>query len=117
MYHTPRPAPQCIAIKNLTPREHEVLNYLIWGNANKVIAMELGISMRTVETHRARIFHKMGVRNAIELLRVICAPNLQELGFVIPQSGTEVKNNPSMSGTCGEPALGSKSHARGPERE
>jgi len=104
MHNAPRPTPQHLAIKSLTPREYEVLNYLIWGNANKVIAMELGISMRTVETHRARIFHKMGVRNAIELLRVICAPNLQELGFAMPASSAGVKNRLDVSGSGGEQA-------------
>lgn len=53
----------------LTPREREVLPYVASGRANKVIAIDLGISMRTVETHRARIFRKTGVRNAAELAR------------------------------------------------
>lgn len=53
----------------LTPREREVLPYVALGRANKVIAIDLGISMRTVETHRARIFRKTGVRNAVELAR------------------------------------------------
>ena len=53
----------------LTPREREVLPYVALGRANKVIAIDLGISMRTVETHRARIFRKTGVRNAAELAR------------------------------------------------
>ncbi len=57
------------APRPLTPREREVLPYVAAGRANKVIALDLGISMRTVETHRARIFRKMGVRNAAELAR------------------------------------------------
>ncbi len=56
----------------LTPREREVLAYLARGRANKVIAIELGISMRTVEAHRARIFRKLGVRNALELVCRLC---------------------------------------------
>jgi len=59
----------------LTPREREVLDYVAAGKSNKVIAIELGLSMRTVETHRARIFFKMGVRNAVELARRIYAPH------------------------------------------
>ncbi|HUH40138.1 MAG TPA: LuxR C-terminal-related transcriptional regulator [Castellaniella sp.] len=51
----------------LTPREQEVLPYLTSGVPNKVIAIELGVSQRTVEAHRARIFEKMQVRNAVEL--------------------------------------------------
>ncbi|AZW19533.1 response regulator transcription factor [Bordetella hinzii] len=56
----------------LTPREREVLAYLARGRANKVIAIELGISMRTVEAHRARIFRKLGVRNVLELVCRLC---------------------------------------------
>jgi len=54
--------------QTLTPREREVIDYVAQGKSNKVIAMELGVSMRTVETHRARIFRKMRVRNATELV-------------------------------------------------
>ena len=68
------PAPQ--GVNALTPREREVIDYVASGKSNKVIAMELGLSMRTVETHRARIFRKMGVRNAVELARCVYAPHL-----------------------------------------
>lgn len=56
----------------LTPRERQVLRYLASGHANKVIAIELGISSRTVEAHRARVFRKMGVRNVFELICQLC---------------------------------------------
>lgn len=52
----------------LTPREREVMALLVQGRANKVIADELGISIRTVEVHRARVMAKVGVRNAVELV-------------------------------------------------
>jgi len=55
----------------LTPRERDVLAYVAQGKPNKVIAAELGISQRTIEAHRARIFQKMQVRNAVELVRHI----------------------------------------------
>lgn len=51
----------------LTARELDVLPYVTLGKPNKVIAAELGVSQRTVEAHRARIFEKLRVRNAVEL--------------------------------------------------
>ena len=53
--------------KALTARERDVIHPVAEGKSNKLIAIELGISMRTVEAHRARIFYKMGVRNAVQL--------------------------------------------------
>jgi two-component system response regulator FixJ len=58
------------AISHLTPREREVLNLLVSGLQNKQIASELGISSRTVEVHRARLKHKLGVRTVTELVRL-----------------------------------------------
>jgi two-component system response regulator DctR len=51
----------------LSAREREVLELILAGKLNKVIADELGISMRTVEVHRAHIFEKMQVKTAVEL--------------------------------------------------
>lgn len=53
--------------KVLTRRERDVLTHIIMGKQNKVIAAELDVTQRTIEAHRARIFHKMKVRNAVEL--------------------------------------------------
>jgi FixJ family two-component response regulator len=56
--------------ESLTPREVEVMALVVSGLANKVIAMDLGVSQRTVELHRARVMQKMGVRSLAELVRV-----------------------------------------------
>lgn len=58
-------------LASLTLREREVLDHLLAGSLNKQIADTLGVSMRTVEVHRARVFEKMGVRNAVELARML----------------------------------------------
>ncbi len=58
-------------IQCLTPREKEVFFYITRGLPNKVAAAELGVSQRTIEAHRARIFRKMNVRNATELARSV----------------------------------------------
>jgi two-component system response regulator DctR len=51
----------------LTEREAEVMRLVIEGLPNKRIADALGISVRTVEVHRARVFEKMDVKSAVEL--------------------------------------------------
>jgi two-component system response regulator DctR len=55
----------------LTQREQEVMQMILAGKLNKVIADELGIAMRTVEVHRSRIFEKMNVRSAVELSQLL----------------------------------------------
>ena len=59
------------ALADLTEREHEVMERVIAGLANKLIADELDISVRTVEVHRARMFEKMNVRSAVELANLL----------------------------------------------
>jgi DNA-binding NarL/FixJ family response regulator len=51
-----------------TPREIEVIRLLAEGNANKEIALKLGITIRTVETHRAKIMLKLGLHSLTELI-------------------------------------------------
>ncbi|MEO8103081.1 MAG: response regulator [Betaproteobacteria bacterium] len=58
-------------LAQLTQREREVMALIVAGRFNKVIADELGIVMRTVEVYRSRIFQKMGVRTAVELVRLL----------------------------------------------
>ena len=59
------------AVAELTEREREVMQLVIDGKANKRIADALGISVRTVEVHRARVFDKMGVKSAVELANLL----------------------------------------------
>jgi len=59
------------ALSELTEREREVMQLVIEGRPNKLIADELRISVRTVEVHRARVFEKMNVRSAVELANLL----------------------------------------------
>lgn len=58
-------------IGSLTERERQVMDLVLAGKLNKVIADDLSISMRTVEVHRSRLFEKMGVRSAVELAQLL----------------------------------------------
>ncbi|MFT6551201.1 MAG: FixJ family two-component response regulator [Zhongshania marina] len=60
-------------LADLTPRESQVMELMIEGKANKVIAYDLDISQRTVEIHRARVMEKMGVRSLAHLVRMVMA--------------------------------------------
>ena len=54
----------------LTPREREILTRLVEGRLNKVIAYELGISVRTIEVHRANMIKKIQATSLAELVRM-----------------------------------------------
>lgn len=71
-----------VILATLTPREREIVAYVAAGQPNKVIAIDLAISLRTVEAHRARIFAKLGVRNAMQLACRLCAYARQGLSPV-----------------------------------
>ena len=57
-------------IGQLTDRERQVFERVSDGQANKVIAMDLGVSERTVEVHRSQVMHKMQARNLADLVRM-----------------------------------------------
>ena len=58
-------------IAELTERERDVMRRVVEGLPNKLIADQLGISVRTVEVHRARVFEKMDVKSAVELANLL----------------------------------------------
>jgi DNA-binding NarL/FixJ family response regulator len=56
-------------VQHLTKREHQVLQLTMEGKSNKEIALELGISPKTVSVHRTNVMTKFGVQNTVELIR------------------------------------------------
>jgi two-component system response regulator FixJ len=71
-------------IATLSPREREVLEALVAGRPNKVIAFDLGISVRTVEVHRSRMMERLGVRQFAEAVRLAV---LAKFGSRPPEPG------------------------------
>ena len=57
-------------VARLTPRERQVMELVVSGNSNKVIAMDLGLCEKTVEVHRAHVMEKMKVQSLAELVRL-----------------------------------------------
>jgi len=57
-------------VATLTPREREVLTYIVSGRLNKQIAGELGTAEKTIKVHRARVMEKMKVQSVAELVRL-----------------------------------------------
>ena len=56
-------------LETLTPREREVMDLIVDGKANKVIAFDLEISPKTVELHRSRVMKKLAVKKPQELVK------------------------------------------------
>lgn len=61
------------ALDKLTQRERQVLELVVMAKPNKIIADILGISIKTVELHRAHVMSKLGARNIQELIRIAIA--------------------------------------------
>jgi two-component system, LuxR family, response regulator FixJ len=64
-------AEAAVRVAALSPRERDVLDALVAGRPNKVIAYDLGISVRTVEVHRARMLGRLGTHSLAEAVRLV----------------------------------------------
>ncbi len=58
-------------LESLTPREKEVMNLVVAGQRNKVIAMNLSVAQSTVEAHRAKVMEKMRAESLSDLMRMV----------------------------------------------
>jgi DNA-binding NarL/FixJ family response regulator len=70
------PGPNAAPPEPLTPREREVTQAIAEGLTNKEIARRLGISVKTVETHRATLMRKIGARSAVDVARYAARNNI-----------------------------------------
>ncbi|VAW68461.1 Two-component transcriptional response regulator, LuxR family [hydrothermal vent metagenome] len=66
-------------INQLTPREHEIMTFVLSAKQNKIIAHELGISIKTVELHRANLMTKMNAGSPTELVRMAMLAGVDSL--------------------------------------
>lgn len=64
-------------LRSLTPRERQVLEYVVAGRLNKQIAAELGTVEKTIKVHRGRVMQKMGARSVAELVNVAAEAGVQ----------------------------------------
>ena len=78
-YLNRRAAGEPAPARPLTPREREVLQLLAEGSATKQIAARLGVSVKTVETHRSRIMAKLNIRSVAELTKYAIREGLTSL--------------------------------------
>lgn len=88
-------------LENLSPREREVLPYVVSGMLNKQIGGRLGITEKTIKVHRGQVMHKMGARSLAELVRMA-----EKLDIHGPQDQrTEDRGRPQRStgGRVGAP--------------
>ena len=60
-----------VLLERLTPREREILEQVVVGKRNKVIATDLGITQSTVEAHRAKVMEKLEARSLSDLMRMM----------------------------------------------
>jgi DNA-binding NarL/FixJ family response regulator len=111
-----RPANRAGALDRLSAREREIFDLIIWGQTNKQVAVKLGISVKTVETHRSHINGKLQVHSAAELVRLasLCGvltspgPSTRPAG-AMPSSTMPSSSMPSSSmPSSSMPSAGSK---------
>jgi len=79
----PKPTEIWRRLKSLTPRQIDVLCFLLGGHVNREIAAELSITERTVKVHRGRVMEKLGVQSTAQLfpmvLRVLRRNGMQDI--------------------------------------
>jgi len=66
-------------LESLTSREREILQYVVEGSNNSNISKQLNISIRTVETHKTNIMHKLNLNNTVDLVKFALKNNLIDL--------------------------------------
>jgi FixJ family two-component response regulator len=85
-------------LSKLTGREAQVLERIVAGRLNKQIADDLGISIKTVEAHRANIMEKLNANTVADLLKIALGPT-----SATPRSRRKVIPSPAAASACAKP--------------
>jgi len=75
-------------LQALTPREREVVDLLVTGMPSKLVALQLGLSRKTVDVHRSHIMMKLGVDSTIELARLVQTSRTEPSATTSPPPST-----------------------------
>jgi DNA-binding CsgD family transcriptional regulator len=86
-------------LKSLTPREVDVLCYVLAGQINREIAAELGITERTIKVHRGRVMEKLGVQSTAQLFPMVLRV-LRESGCKILEDIKELRRETAATKKC-----------------
>ena len=76
-------------LSRLTTREAQVLERIVAGRLNKQIADDLGISIKTVEAHRANIMEKLNANTVADLLKIALGAPVEGLSRAVPIEGPQ----------------------------
>ena len=79
----------------LTPRENDVVYSLLGGDANKIVAYQLGLSPRTVEMHRANAFAKLGLKTIADLIRMVRTADMAKSSVRATPIGRHARLHPA----------------------
>jgi DNA-binding CsgD family transcriptional regulator len=86
-------------LKSLTPREVDVLCYVLGGELNREIAAELGITERTIKVHRGHVMEKLGVQSTAQLFPMVLRA-LRESGCKILEDIKELRRETVATKNC-----------------
>lgn len=65
-------------IEELSPRQRQILSQIVQGKSTKEIAFEMGISSRTVDSHRAKVMETLGMKSTVQIVREIARAGLDD---------------------------------------
>lgn len=99
-------------IAALSPRERQVLEGIVAGGSSKVIAFNLGLSVRTVEVHRARMMERLGLRHMAEAVRLAVLAGIKSSPGTDPGKPAEDDSGQCIGQPCGVPLVAPASDGR-----